>query len=236
MPTSCCERIAQVPGIADARMQQAFNAPTLNVDVDRTLAEQVGLTERDVANSLHDTLAGSIQTAPTFWLNPKNGVSYPIVVQTPQYRMNSLADLDNMPVSAGVGHAVARRPGDHHRGASRRRRLALQRAAGDRHLRDHQGRDLGAVAADIQKILDETAKDVPPGSTVVLRGQVKTMTSAYRQLIVGLGSPIVLIYLLIVVNFQSWLDPFVIITACRPRWPASSGCCSSPAPRFRCRR
>jgi len=206
-------RIGKVPGVADPRIQQAFDEPTLNVDVDRGLAKVVGLTERDVAQSMLDNLAGSIQTAPTFWLNPKNGVSYPIVVQMPQYKIDTLSDLAQMPVTGtadpqvlGGLARISRRPSDAVVSHYNVQPLI------DIYASVHD-RDLGAVADDIQRILQDTAKDVPLGSTIVLRGQVATMTSAYSQLLSGLGFSILLIYLLVVVNFQSWLDPFVIITA-----------------------
>ena len=209
------KRIAKVPGIADPRIQQVFNAPTFNVDVNRSLAQDVGLTERDIATSMQNTLAGSIQSAPTFWLNPKNGVSYPIVVQTPQYWMNTLGTLNNLPVTATeasqlqlVGGLATISRGQSNAVVSH---YDVQPTI-DIYATTHE-RDLGAISRDIQKILDETAGEAPAGSTVVLRGQVTTMTSAYSQLYGGLALAIVLIYLLIVVNFQSWLDPFVIISA-----------------------
>ncbi len=206
-------RIGRVPGVADARIQQAFNEPTLYVDVDRSFAAITGLTERDVTNSLQSTLAGSIQTAPTFWLNPKTGVSYPIVVQMPQYEIDTVGELENVPITAGGQSQVL--------GA-----LATVRTGSSSAVVTHYnvqpaidiyaavaGRDLGAVAGDIRKILADTGAQVPRGSLVELTGQVTTMTSAYNELFFGLGFAILLIYLLIVVNFQSWLDPFVIITA-----------------------
>jgi multidrug efflux pump subunit AcrB len=208
-------RIKRIAGIADLRIQQAFNQPELRVDVDRTRAQQMGLTERDVATSMLVSLSGSAQTAPTFWVNPKNHVSYPIVVQTPQYDLDSLSNLENIPVSAS-DKAQSQLLGG----------LAnISRGQGEGVVSHYdvqptidifgaaEGRDLGAVAKDIQTVLDETAKDVPAGSTVELRGQVQTMHSSYSSLMYGLAGAIVLIYLLIVVNFQSWLDPFVIITA-----------------------
>ena len=206
-------RISRVAGVADPRIQQAFNAPTLGVDVDRSLAAEVGMTERDVATSLQDTLAGSIQSAPSFWLNPKNGVSYPIVVQMPQYDIDTMGSLNTVPVTA---HGSTQLLGGL---ASVRRTVGAGVVSHDNvqpvieiYATTH-GRDLGAVAADIQGILDATASDLPRGSAAVLRGQVTTMTSAYAQLTAGLGFAVVLIYLLIVVNFQSWLDPFVIVMA-----------------------
>ncbi|MGA9138547.1 MAG: efflux RND transporter permease subunit [Methylovirgula sp.] len=206
-------KIAKVTGIADPRIQQAFNVPTLYVDVNRSLAGAVGLSEKDVADSLQDTLAGSIQTAPTFWLNPKNGVSYPIVVQMPQYWIDSLGDLRNVPVTASSTSQLLG-------GIARIRRGWSDGVVSHYNVEpvvdiyaSAHGRDLGSIATDIRKILRRTKAEAPPGSTVVLRGQVGTMQHAYGQLFAGLALAIVLIYLLIVVNFQSWLDPFVIVAA-----------------------
>jgi multidrug efflux pump subunit AcrB len=205
-------RVARVPGIADARIQQAFNEPQLNVDVNRSLASMVGVDERDAATSMLATLAGSIQTAPTFWLNPRTGVSYPIVVQTPQYQLDTLGNLQNTPLSSGGG------------GIQLLGGLASISPTWSNAVVSHynvrpvidifaatQARDLGAVASDINRIVAETAGELPRGSQVVLRGQVTTMTSAYSQLLTGLAFAVVFIYLLIVVNFQSWIDPFVIV-------------------------
>ncbi len=206
------DRISRVPGVADPRIQQQFNQPTLNVAIDRSFASQVGLTERNASTTMLDTLAGSIQTAPTFWLNPRNGVSYPIVVQMPQYYIDTMNDLKNMPITAPGGSQLLGGMASITRGptAAVVSHYNVQPVI-DIYATTH-GRDLGAVAADIQSILNDTAKDVPVGSSVVLRGQVTTMTSAYSQLFSGLAFAILLIYLLIVVNFQSWLDPFVIVT------------------------
>jgi multidrug efflux pump subunit AcrB len=206
------KRIRTVPGVADLRIQQEFDHPQLRVDVDRSLASEVGLTERDIADSLLVTLSGSNQVAPTFWLNPKNGVSYPIVTQTPQYGIDSLSDLDNLPLTAAKSSQLLGALAHISRGPSAgvvshynvEPTLDLYGSV--------QGRDLGAVAGDIEAILRDTEKDVPKGSIVVLRGQAQTMTTAYGQLFLGLAGAIVLIYLVIVVNFQSWLDPFVIVT------------------------
>jgi CzcA family heavy metal efflux pump len=206
-------KIARVPGIADARIQQVFNNPTMAVNVDRSFASQIGLTEQEVTRNLQVSLAGSMQTQPTFWLNPKTGVSYPISVQTPQYWIKSMSDLGNVQVDGANGVMPLAAAASFERGATPAivSHYNVQPTI-DIYATTH-GRDLGAVAADIQKVLDETARDVPPGSTVVLRGQVTTMTAAYTQLIEGLALAVVLIYLLIVVNFQSWLDPFVIVSA-----------------------
>lgn len=208
-------KIRHIPGIADARIQQSASNPTFNVDVDRTRAQYVGVTERDVTNSLVVNLAGSSQVAPTYWLNPDNGVSYPIVLQTPQYKVDSLSALQNLPITAS-GTAPPQILG----GIADISRAATNAVVSQYDIQPMvqiyattQGRDLGAVAAAIQKIVDSAAADAPKGSSVALVGQVKTMNSAFAGLLFGLLGAIVLIYLLIVVNFQSWSDPFVIITA-----------------------
>ena len=208
------KRIRMVSGIADLRIQQVFNYPQINVEVDRTLAAEVGLTQRDVANSLLVTLSGSSQVKPNFWLNPENGVSYPIVAQMPQYRANSISDLSNIPITAQESGASRYLGGLAH--ISQGPSPGVVSHYNVQPVIDifaaTQGRDLGAVSTDISKILSETKKDLPRGSYVVVRGQVQTMNSAYNQLYFGLAGAIVLIYLVIVVNFQSWLDPFIIIT------------------------
>src|ERR1700733_10704855 len=213
--TALLKRVRTVPGIADPRIQQVFDYPQLNVQVDRTLASEVGLTQRDVANSLLVTLSGSGQVKPNFWLNTKTGVSYPIVAQTPQYRIDTLSDLINTPITSPqtktpqhLGALANVIPGPSPGVVSHYNVQPVIDIYGAT-----QGRDLGAISGDIDKILAETKKDVPRGSYVVLRGQVQTMNSAYSQLYIGLAGAIVLIYLVIVVNFQSWLDPFIIITA-----------------------
>ena len=208
-------RIRRIPGIADARIQQSPNNPGFNIDVDRTRAQYVGLTERDVTNSLVVNLAGSSQVAPTYYLNPDNGVSYSIVMQTPQYQIDSLSALETLPITAG---STATPPilG----GIANITRSTSSAVVSQYDIQPMvqiyatpQGRDLGAVAADVKTAITDTAKDVPKGSSVALLGQVQTMNSAFSGLLFGLLAAVVLIYLLIVVNFQSWSDPFVIITA-----------------------
>jgi multidrug efflux pump subunit AcrB len=210
-------RIRLIPGIADARIQQAFQQPTLNVKVDRSLAGLVGLSEKDAATAMLTTLAGSSQTSPTYWLNPKTGVSYPVSIQTPQRDIGTLSGLRNVPVTSNASAgAVPQLLG----GLATIDRTPSNAVVSHYNVRPvidiyatPQGRDLGGVAADIRQVMQSTAHDVPNGASVALRGQVTTMTSAYQQLFVGLGFAIVLIYLLIVINFQSWLDPFVIVMA-----------------------
>jgi multidrug efflux pump subunit AcrB len=211
---SLLAKIREIPGIADARIQQAFQQPTLDVNVDRSLTSLVGLTEKDVATAMLTTLSGSSQSAPTYWLNPANGVSYAVSVQTPQRDINTMTGLKNIPVSSATANPQLLG------GLAQVQRTNSNAVVSHYNVQPvvdifatPQGRDLGAVAADIQQVIHATAKDLPRGSSVALRGQVSTMTSAYRQLYVGLAAAIVLIYLLIVINFQSWIDPFVIVMA-----------------------
>jgi multidrug efflux pump subunit AcrB len=208
------EKLRRVSGIADVRLAQATNYPELRVNVDRTRADQLGVNERDVTNSLSTELAGSSQTAPAYWLNSRNGVSYPIVAQTPQYKIDTMADLANVPVTSSSGAnqvlgAIAGVERDDTDAVITHYAIAPAYDV----FATTQGRDLGAVATDIDKLLKDTAKDAPKGAVVTLRGQVQTMNAAFGGLLFGLLGAIVLIYLIVVVNFQSWLDPFVIITA-----------------------
>jgi multidrug efflux pump subunit AcrB len=206
-------KIRRVPGVADPRIQEQFQDPALRVDFNRELAGVVGLTENDAATSIQATLSGSTQTAPTYWLDPTNGVSYPVSVQTPQYDIDTLGGLKNLPLTAAQSTQLLG-------GLATLTPESLNAVVTHYNIRPTvniyattQDRDLGGVAADIQKIVDDARASLPKGATVSIRGQVATMTSAYQQLLVGLAFSIVLIYLLIVVNFQSWLDPFVIIMA-----------------------
>jgi CzcA family heavy metal efflux pump len=206
-------RMRHIPGTADVHVQQMLSLPTLQMDIERTRVTQVGLTARDVAQSALVSLSGSFQTAPNFWLNPKNEVTYQIAVQSPQYRMTNLQDLLNIPVVSEqgpqlMGNLVQLSP-------------AVRPATVNHYnvqpvidvYASTQDRDLGAVAADTDKILQEFDRHLPRGTHIVVRGQVATMRSSFFGLGVGLAGAILLVYLLIVVNFQSWLDPFIIITA-----------------------
>jgi CzcA family heavy metal efflux pump len=206
--------IRRVPGVADARIQESQASPGFSIDVNRTQAQLLGITERDVTNALVVNLAGSSQVAPTFWLNPANDISYPIVMQTPQYDLDSLSRLRNLPIRGSSGQtqvlgafATITRKDDNAVVDQYNIQPVVQIFA------TTQGRDLGGVSADIQTILHDNAKGLPKGSHVALLGQVQTMNSAFSGLLFGLLGALVLIYLLIVVNFQSWSDPFVIITA-----------------------
>ncbi len=206
-------KIRHIVGVADPRIQEQLRSPALKVDFNRDMAGTVGLTEGDAANSLQATLSGSTQTAPTYWLDPKNGVSYAVSVQTPQYSMDTLGTLRNVPITTGrtsqlLGGLATLSPEPLPAVVTHydiRGTINL--------LATTQGRDLGGVIAEVQKIIDASRPELPKGSVVTIRGQAVTMSNAYTQLVVGLAFSIVLIYLLIVVNFQSWLDPFVIIMA-----------------------
>jgi multidrug efflux pump subunit AcrB len=209
-------RMKTIPGVADARMQQSRDNPQLRVDVDRSRMAQFGFSERDVTDAVTTSLAGSSQTAPVFWLNPKNGVSYPVVAQTPEYQADSLSKLENIPVTGAASTAGVQVLG----GLAKIRRETSSAVVSHYNIQPvidlfatTQDRDLGGVAHDVQALIDQTANQAPKGATVTLTGQVSTMNSAFAGLGFGLAGAIVLIYLLIVVNFQSWLDPFVIITA-----------------------
>ncbi len=208
-------RLRLIPGAADVHVQQMMSLPTLYLDMDRTRINQVGLTAQNVAQSVLISLSGSFQTAPNFWLNPKNGVSYPIAIQTPQYHMTSLQDLMNTPVTNTNLH-----------GNQMLSNLVQLSPAARPAVVNHynvqpvidvyastQSRDLGGVASDIMKALKPFQDNLPRGASIVVRGQVETMRSSFFGLGIGLLGAIVLVYLLIVVNFQSWLDPFIIIMA-----------------------
>jgi len=210
------EKMRFVSGTADLRIQQPFDQPYLNLRVERTKAEQLGFSAHDIAQNLLVSLSGSFQTSPSFWLDPKSHVSYQIATQTPQYRTGTLQGLQNIPVTGTDPTAPA---------SLMASLVSVQRGAGMAVVSHYNvapvidifgaaaGRDLGGVAGDITKIIDATRSQLPRGSRVIVRGQVQTMRSSYVGLLSGLAFSIVLIYLLIVVNFQSWLDPFIMISA-----------------------
>jgi CzcA family heavy metal efflux pump len=208
-------QMRQIPGIVDARMQQSDDYPQLDFQADRVRMAQYGLTEHDVTNAMATALAGTTTTAPNFWIDPKTGVSYPIVAQTPEYRLDTLPALENLPVTPSAG-------GQSQILGALGKVLRVRSPAVVTHYNvlpsvdlyaSTQERDLGAVANDVTKMIAKNKKALPRGDTVVLRGEVATMRTAFFGLYLGLAGAILLVYLLIVVNFQSWLDPFIIITA-----------------------
>ncbi|MGA8440468.1 MAG: efflux RND transporter permease subunit [Candidatus Sulfotelmatobacter sp.] len=210
------QKIRYVPGTADLRVQQAFDEPYLHLRIERTKAQELGYTGADIAQNLLISLGGSFQTSPTFWVDPRTGVSYSIATQTPQYRADTLQDLVNIPVTNTTGAAAP---------SLMASLVSVKRGAGMA-VESHydiapvidiygsvSGRDLGGVARDINKHIDALRSQLPRGSHVVVRGQVQTMRSSYVGLLSGLLFAILLDYLLIVVNFQSWLDPLIMISA-----------------------
>jgi multidrug efflux pump subunit AcrB len=213
--TNLLGQLRTVPGAVDLRVHQLFDLPRIQVNLDRTKAIESGYSPLDVANSLLISLSGSFQTQPSYWLDPKSGVTYSVVAQTPQYDVSSVGDLDNIPItSEGVhrpeilGDVVS---------TSRRAEMAvvshynIQRAIDI--FGNVQDRDLGGVATDINRIVAKAREKLPRGSQLIVRGQIDTMQSSFRGLLGGLILSIILVYFLIVINFQSWLDPFIIITA-----------------------
>jgi CzcA family heavy metal efflux pump len=208
-------QMRHVPGLTDLRVQQPFDYPTYNINVNRTKAAQAGLTERNVVSSVLNSLSGSFQITPIFFLNWKNGVSYNLVAQTPQYRVHSLQDIENTPITT----SDASHPGIIANVASIERGTEMESIShyNIRRLVEIYGavqdRDLGSVAREIDRIIAANQKSLPRGSFITVRGQIQTMRTSYIGLLEGLGFSIVLVYMLIVVNFQSWLDPFIIITA-----------------------
>jgi multidrug efflux pump subunit AcrB len=211
------ERMRAIPGAVDLRIQQAYDYPQINVVVDRNKAALLGLTEQDVASNLLVSLSGSFQTSPSFWIDPKNGTQYSVAAQTPQYLLASLPELGTTPIT-GPGATAA--------GAQMLANIAtFHRSAGPAVVSHYdatpvidiygalQGTDLGYISGQINRLLADTRHDLPHGSKVTVRGQVTTMTESFDGLLIGLAGAVVLVYLLIVINFQSWLDPFIIITA-----------------------
>ncbi|KVA43456.1 RND transporter [Burkholderia cepacia] len=207
-------RMRMVPGIADVRLQQIPNYPKFTVRVDRSRADQLGITEQDVTNSLVASLSGTSQVSPTYWLDPKSGVSYPIVAQTPESVMTTLSDLSNLPVTTrGGARQILGGIASITRGISSNVVSHYDIASVNDVFAATQGRDLGAVASDVDRAVRAMTNDVPKGSVVTVRGQVQTMNAAFGGLLFGIAAAIVLIYLLIVVNFHSWADAFVIVSA-----------------------
>src|SRR5216683_2987794 len=214
--TQIAAKMRSIPGAVDVHIQQQFDQPRLQFDVDRVRAQQVGLTTRDVSNSLLVSLSSSFQTTPNLWLNPKNGVSYSIAVQTPQYKVASLDDLRTIPVTSSSSPS----------GAQLFENLTTMSRMQEPAVASHynvqpviaiygsvQRTDLGRVASQVTKITEEAQKHLPSGSHLVIRGQVATMHSSFTGLYIGLAFAIALVYFLLVVNFQSWSEAFIIITA-----------------------
>jgi len=209
------QKLRAIPGAVDLHIHQAGDYPQFNVDVDRTKAQLVGLTEQSVAGNMLVSLSGSFQTAPSFWVDPNSGTQYQVASQTPQYRLESLNDLGNTPLSGGLNGSsqLLANLANIHRSVAPAVVSHYNATTAIDIYGSVDGTDLGYVASQINKIIAVAKKDLPKGSNVVLRGQVQTMQASFNGLLIGLIGAIVLVYMLIVVNFQSLLDPFIIITA-----------------------
>ena len=205
-----------IPGAVDVHVQQAFDNPVLHMEIDRARAQSVGMQSRDVAQNVLVSLSSSFQTAPAFWLDPKNGVEYSVAVQEPQYRVDSYQALQNTPISGSMPGSRPQILGNLVKTSTTARPAEISHYTTQPMINVYaavDGRDLGGVADEVEKRVQAIEKDLPKGSHIAIRGQVQTMKSSFAGLGFGLLAAIVLAYLLIVVNFQSWLDPFVIITA-----------------------
>lgn len=210
-------KIREVPGAVDVRVHQAFDYPEIKVDVNRTNAQRLGLQQKDVATNMLVSLSGSFQTNPTFWMDPRTGIQYNIAVQTPQFRMQSIDDLATLPITSAAGSVSAPQMLSN--------LASFKRGVGPAVVSHYnalpaidiygavQDTDLGSVADKVNQLVDEARKELPKGSTLILRGQIQTMVSSFNGLLLGLVGAVVLVYLLIVINFQSWTDPLIIISA-----------------------
>jgi multidrug efflux pump subunit AcrB len=209
-------QMRHIPGAVDVHVQQAMDEPTLHMDIDRTRVQSVGLQARDVAQNLLVSLSSSFQTSPAVWLDPKNGVSYNVAVQTPQYRVDTYQALLNTPVTSGSTANPTQILGNLATTTTIARPAVVNHYNVQRMINVYasvNGRDLGGVSDQVAKLVKDAEPTLPKGSHIVIRGQVQTMKASFEGLGIGLVGAIVLVYLLIVVNFQSWLDPFIIITA-----------------------
>src|SRR5260221_275921 len=209
-------QMRHIPGAVDVHVQQAFDEPTLFMNIDRARVQSVGMQARDVAQNVLVSLSSSFQTAPAFWLDPKNGINYSVAVQTPQYRVDTFQSLQNTPVSGSIPGATPQILGNLVTTSTTTRPASISHYNSQPMINVYasvDGRDLGGVSEEVFKFVQGVEKDLPRGSHIVVRGQVQTMRNSFIGLGVGLVGAIVLAYLLIVVNFQSWLDPFIIITA-----------------------
>jgi multidrug efflux pump subunit AcrB len=215
---SLLEKFRGIPGAVDLRIQQANDYPTINVDVDRTKARLLGFTQQNVASNLLVSLSGSFQTQPSFWTDPKTGTQYNVATQTPQSQLQSINALATTPITTGAG-LVTGNPqmlanvAEFHRGTSPAVVSHYDATPVIDIYGTTEGTDLGYVAAQVNRIVANSRQSLPKASQIAVRGQVQTMNESFQGLLIGLAGAVVLVYLLIVVNFQSWLDPFIIITA-----------------------
>jgi multidrug efflux pump subunit AcrB len=223
------DRLVGIPGIADVHLHQITDYPTLFVDVDRTKASELGLTQQNITGSVLVSLSGTSQVAPNYWVNPENRVNYVLAVQTPPDRISSVDTLMNTPIingqSAPAATSSGRTPTREQQPQLLSNLASLRRGVSEAVVNhynvqtvyeiyaDVQGRDLGGVSADVQRVVESLQPELPRGSTFAIRGQVESMNSSFTGLAAGLGFAVLLVYFLMVVNFQSWLDPFIILTA-----------------------
>ena len=210
------EQLKHIPGIVDIRTRQAYNYPTLSINTDRTRAKELGFTQFDLASNLLINLSGSLQTAPNFWVDPKNNTSYPIVTQAPQYAMNSLQALRNIPITSSSSNFSPQIIG----AIAQIQPISTPAVVSHYNVQPAidifaavQDRDLGSITQDIKQLIQKTKTQLPKGSQLLFGGQIETQQQAFKELYIGLAFSILFIYLLIVINFQSWTDPFIIITA-----------------------
>jgi multidrug efflux pump subunit AcrB len=208
-------RLQHIPGAVDVHVQQLRSYPAILLDVDRTRVQSVGISQQDVANSVLLTLSSSSTVTPSFWVNPANGYEYNVAVQAPQYKIDTMQSLENIPISSDISKTpqILGNMGTLSVNAEPALLSQYDSQSMMNVYASVEGRDLGGVDADIQKVLADFQDKLPRGTQLFRRGQVATMTSSFAGLSAGVGVAIVLVYLLIVVNFQSWIDPFIIITA-----------------------
>ena len=209
------EQVKNVPGAADVFVQQQVNAPALNINVDRLKAQELALTTRDISSNVLLSLSGSGQVAPNYWLDPQTGVSYPIVVQVPQYRLSSFEALDQTPVTSPTAqnNQLLRNVSETYRSVSPVTVSHYNALPVMDVFANVEQRDLGGVAADVEKIIEQNSRHLPPGVTIELTGQVLTMNTSFQNLEIGIAAAVIFVYLLMAMNFQSWTEPFIILTA-----------------------
>jgi CzcA family heavy metal efflux pump len=209
------EQIKNIPGAADVFVQQEVNAPALNINVNRLKAQELALTTRDISSNVLLSLSGSGQVAPNYWLDPQTGVSYPIIVQVPQYRLSSFEALNQTPVTSPTAqnNQLLRNVSETNRSVSPVTVSHYNALPVMDVFANVEQRDLGGVAADVEKIIEQNSQHLPPGVTIELTGQVLTMNTSFQNLEIGIAAAVIFVYLLMAMNFQSWTEPFIILTA-----------------------
>src|ERR1700733_57857 len=209
------QQIKNIPGAADVFVQQQVNAPALNINIDRLKAQELALTARDISSNVLLSLSGSGQVAPNYWLDPQSGINYPIIVQVPQYRMSNFETLDQTPVTSPMAQndQLLRNVSQTNRSVSPLTVSHYNALPVMDVFANVEQRDLGGVATDVEKIIKQNSRHLPPGVTVELTGQVLTMNTSFQNLEIGIAAAVIFVYLLMAMNFQSWTEPFIILTA-----------------------